>query len=158
MIGEDRRTIAALSGILLILSIIFNPSLQEILSKPIFIFLGSISFPMYLLHGTFIRTILVWAFYGFLNGRPEVGRGSAETVDLVNFSASQYSSNHWVISATIICLASAALLVTICNIWKNTVDKFAIKNSRWVEEVGNGKLCLHIRYLEDKHEMVDIER
>ena len=113
---------------------------------------------MYLLHGTFIRTILVWAFYGFLNGRPEVGRGSAETVDLVNFSASKYISILWVISATIIFLAWGMLLVAVCNIWRNTVDKSAIRYSRWLEEVANGKFLFHIRYLEDTTEMMDIER
>ena len=61
IVGDVDRTIGAFAGILLIISILFSPLLQRYLSNRYFLFLGSISFPLYLLHGTFIRIPLQWA-------------------------------------------------------------------------------------------------
>ncbi|KAI9773260.1 MAG: hypothetical protein M1839_002172 [Geoglossum umbratile] len=46
------------------LGIVFSSPLMRALSHPMFLFLGSISFPIYLLQGPTIRSVLSWVLYG----------------------------------------------------------------------------------------------
>lgn len=50
----------AVGAQLLVATIICSPQLRRGLSHTWFLWLGKISFPLYLLHGTFIRTVLAW--------------------------------------------------------------------------------------------------
>lgn len=117
-LGETHRTIAAIASILLITSILFNPSLQHVLSHRFLVFLGSISFPLYLLHGTFMRTVLTWAYYAV--------------------------HSQWQIAVVFVFWAS--LLLATCYVWKRTVDEFALQVSRRAEELTTGKVGLNFEY------------
>src|SRR6202035_5572729 len=59
-----------LSTLILLLSIHFSSTLRRVLSHRWFVFLGSISFPMYLIHSFMMRSVLVWVIYGLI---PESG-------------------------------------------------------------------------------------
>ena len=48
---------------LLCFAIIMSPHLRKLLSRRPLVWLGKISFPLYLLHGTFMRTILAWLLF-----------------------------------------------------------------------------------------------
>lgn len=50
---------------LLTLGILLSPSLQRALSGRYLLFLGRMSFAVYLLHGPLIKTTLCWMLYGF---------------------------------------------------------------------------------------------
>ncbi|PGH27360.1 hypothetical protein AJ80_00838 [Polytolypa hystricis UAMH7299] len=60
--------------------IFFSRNARRVLTMPLFNFLGSVSFPVYLLHASLIRTLLVWMVYGFsafgmdLNAKTEDGK------------------------------------------------------------------------------------
>jgi peptidoglycan/LPS O-acetylase OafA/YrhL len=45
-------------------SVFFSPDLRRLFSQPSLTWLGSISFPLYLLHGTLMRTLLAWMAFG----------------------------------------------------------------------------------------------
>lgn len=45
-------------------AVLLNPRLRAVLSVRPLLWLGSISFPIYLLHGTLIRTLLTWLTFG----------------------------------------------------------------------------------------------
>ena len=47
------------------LSLVLSQGLQRLLSHPFLCWLGSISFPAYLIHGSLIRSLLVWMLFGF---------------------------------------------------------------------------------------------
>jgi peptidoglycan/LPS O-acetylase OafA/YrhL len=49
---------------LIALSIYFSPPLKSLLSSNFFLWLGKNSFAVFLIHGTLIRTVLTWCFYG----------------------------------------------------------------------------------------------
>ena len=49
---------------LLTLSVIISPALQKRLGHPFLVWMGGISFSMYLLHGCIIRIFYVWLLYG----------------------------------------------------------------------------------------------
>lgn len=48
---------------LLTFTIVMSPHLRRFLSHRWFLFLGKISFPLYLLHGSFMRSILSWLLF-----------------------------------------------------------------------------------------------
>lgn len=48
---------------LLAFSIVMSPHLRRALSHRWFLWLGKISFPLYLLHGSFMRSILAWLLF-----------------------------------------------------------------------------------------------
>lgn len=48
----------------LTVGIFFSRNARRFLTSPIFNFLGRVSFPVYLLHNTLIRTVMVWLAYG----------------------------------------------------------------------------------------------
>ncbi|MCJ1307433.1 hypothetical protein MMC25_001079 [Agyrium rufum] len=59
------RFYGSFGGLLLVVSIIISPYFRALLSRPALLWLGKISFPIYLLHGTFMRSIFAWMmFYG----------------------------------------------------------------------------------------------
>jgi hypothetical protein len=48
----------------LMIGIFFSRNGRRVLTSPLFNFLGRVSFPVYLLHDTFIRSVLTWMVYG----------------------------------------------------------------------------------------------
>lgn len=50
---------------LLSLGVILSPTLQRFLSHRYFTWLGAVSFPIYLIHGPLMRSMLVWLLFGF---------------------------------------------------------------------------------------------
>ena len=46
-------------------AVLLSPCLQRILSHRILIWLGSLSFPLYLIHGPLIRSLLTWMTFGY---------------------------------------------------------------------------------------------
>ena len=46
-----------------LLGIFFSRNARRMLTSPVFNFLGRVSFPVYLMHNTFIKTVLTWIIY-----------------------------------------------------------------------------------------------
>ncbi|KAI5301214.1 hypothetical protein KEM55_000428 [Ascosphaera atra] len=61
---EHSRYWMSLGTTLLMFGVFFSRNARRVLTSPLFNFLGRVSFPVYLLHDTLIRTILVWLVYG----------------------------------------------------------------------------------------------
>ncbi|KAH0541827.1 hypothetical protein FGG08_003710 [Glutinoglossum americanum] len=55
----------AIGAHLVVLGIVFSSHLMRALSHPVFLFLGGVSFPLYLLQGPTIRSVLAWVLFGF---------------------------------------------------------------------------------------------
>ena len=58
--SEVAREWASIGALILLFAIIISPHLRILLSRPPLIWLGKVSFPIYLLHGIFMRTMLAW--------------------------------------------------------------------------------------------------
>lgn len=56
----------------LALGIFTSRTARKILSLPLFNFLGRVSFAVYLLHDTLIRTLMVWMIYGVNAGKTDL--------------------------------------------------------------------------------------
>jgi hypothetical protein len=138
--GETDRTIAAFAGIFLIFSILFSPILRRFLSQPIFVFLGSISFPLYLLHGTFIRLPLAYILFQILPRFPSLDIIGIvpdwDDIDVIIFHCRAFKCQFTVGVVWILWLGA---LLAFCKLWKEYVDILGVQFSRYAEEVALGK-------------------
>lgn len=50
---------------LIVMAIHFSPTVRDVLSSKPFLWLGRVSFAVYLLHNQFLRSVLCWMVYGF---------------------------------------------------------------------------------------------
>ena len=50
---------------LITLAVVMSPRIQEMLSHPAFVWLGSVSLPLYLIHGPLVRSLLAWMVFGW---------------------------------------------------------------------------------------------
>lgn len=61
--ADKARFWPAVGAQLLVITTICSPQLRRALSHKWLLWLGKISFPLYLLHGPFIRTVLAWLLF-----------------------------------------------------------------------------------------------
>jgi hypothetical protein len=125
---------------MLILSIMFSPLLRRIFSHRSVIYLGSISFPLYLLHGTWIRLFLTWALYQFLPQFSFLGvieyRPNEDEDVRVYLACNSIICK--LVVAVVFCIWMASLLA-FAKFWKDYVDILGLHSSRWAEDVVLGK-------------------
>ena len=57
------RYFASVGAQMVCLGVMLSSSMQQILSRPISLWLGTVSFPLYLLHGPLMRSVLVYLLY-----------------------------------------------------------------------------------------------
>lgn len=125
---------------MLIFAIMNSPLLKRFLSQPLFVYLGGISFPLYLLHGTWIRVFLTWGLYRFLPQWP-----SLNTVQY--FTGWDGQPYVWMLCDNFVCQFAVSVvfciwlasLLAFCRIWKDYVDVIGVQVSRWGEDVVLGK-------------------
>ncbi|KAF1834283.1 hypothetical protein BDW02DRAFT_569180 [Decorospora gaudefroyi] len=60
---DIRRYWDHLGAATVLLGIFFSRNARRVLTSPVFNFLGRVSFPVYLLHNTFMKTVLTWMIY-----------------------------------------------------------------------------------------------
>ena len=61
--GEINRFVVSVGTTVVMYGVFFSPDARRILAHPVMNFLGRISFPVYLLHNTLIRTVLTWLVF-----------------------------------------------------------------------------------------------
>jgi hypothetical protein len=129
----------SVSGIAIILATLYSAPIQRFLAQPVFMFLGSMSFPLYLIHGIFIRLPLQWAVIHIL---PRLASDAVDWLELEGGTeAVELMCHSWncKFAATIIFIIWFAMLLVGCLLWKKYVDTFAIWCSHRAEDVLMGK-------------------
>ena len=64
--GQDYwRYWTSIGAQLITLAVVISPRMQEILSHPALVWLGSVSLPLYLIHGPLVRSLLAWMLFGW---------------------------------------------------------------------------------------------
>ncbi|OQD73545.1 hypothetical protein PENDEC_c014G06124 [Penicillium decumbens] len=61
--GELNRHVVSLGTTIFVFGVFFSSHARRLLAHPFMNFIGRISFPIYLLHNTLIRTVLSWVLY-----------------------------------------------------------------------------------------------
>jgi hypothetical protein len=112
----------------------FSPFLRKIFSYPICVFLGSISFPMYLIHSMLMRSVLAWVIYGFI---PESG-GLARRLSDWDDPAPQ-KSLFWTMITAFTYASWGLLLVYLSVLWRDKLDGHFVKIAAMAEEIMLGK-------------------
>ena len=57
------RFYGSFGALLLVFAIVISPHLRAALSRPVLLWLGKLSFPIYLLHGTLMRSVFAWMMF-----------------------------------------------------------------------------------------------
>ena len=63
--GNYWRYWTSIGAQLITLAVVISPQIQEILSHPSLVWLGSVSLPLYLIHGPLVRSLLMWMLLGW---------------------------------------------------------------------------------------------
>jgi hypothetical protein len=139
IVDEADRIIASAGAIAMVVATLYSAPIQRFLTQPSLVFLGSISFPLYLIHGIFIRLPLQWAVIHIL---PRLASDAVEWYDVHGgIEAVELMCHSWrcKFAATIIFIVWFAMLLIGCLIWKKYVDTFAIWCSHRAEDTLMGK-------------------
>ncbi|KAF3763302.1 hypothetical protein M406DRAFT_279359 [Cryphonectria parasitica EP155] len=96
------------------IGIVFSPFLQKALSSRYLLFLGRMSFAVYLLHGPLLKTVLVWMLYG-VQTLPDHENDKGEMV----ITRLKYPGNLTLVAWQIVWLP---MLYGIASLWMNHVD------------------------------------
>ena len=144
-VDELKRVYCTIGAFLLITSILFSPALQHLLSNRHLVFLGSISFSMYLLHATMMRTVLAWIVFGLLPSPTIFPNVAVDELDSVVVRVVELNTPSTVMGAKGIVFALwMMLLIFISTIWRDRVDGFSIEFARSVEDIMSGRrsICM----------------
>jgi len=117
---------------LVVLAVVMSAPLRQLFSLPPLVWLGSLSFSLYLLHGPLLRSVLAWIVYGM----PTLWDQDivTESVGLVALflrfvrGLAQFG----------LLLSWCSLLVACAVLWRDHVDKRSVAISKWAEDVFNG--------------------
>jgi hypothetical protein len=123
--------------VIFVFAILFSVEFRYVLSHPIAVFLGSISFPMYLIHSFLMRSLLVWVIYAVI---PESGGLVRRPID---FSGEPVEKSlMWTLVTALAMLSWLGLLVYLSVLWRDRLDGHFMAMARWGEEAMLGKKSL----------------
>ena len=126
---EYARYYPGLGANILTLGVMFNDTAKTVLSQRLFLFLGKLSWPVYLLHAPLIRTVLTWILFGFSkrkdNGLDDKGHKLPPGWLPV--------ANNMVIFIAVPCFY--IFLYRVANLWANYVDPIAGKITQQFEDL-----------------------
>ncbi|KAK2813620.1 hypothetical protein FQN50_000015 [Emmonsiellopsis sp. PD_5] len=117
-----------LGGTILMTGIFFSRTARKILTLPLFNFLGRVSFPIYLLHDTLIRSVLVWMVYGESAAKFTGDSLVDEAGNFIQLKAAGRGTFLFAIPAFY------ALLYTVAHFWMKYVDPQCARLVNWMRE------------------------
>ena len=133
---------------LLCLTIMCSPHLRRFLSHPVFLWLGKISFPLYLLHGTLMRSVLSWLLFAGQNLTPMETERRLPPVPLPGHENAMVGSEAVVIMRyplpkPLVFVAVLPLffviLGVVCHYWTNNVEPHFGTITKKAEDIMFGK-------------------
>ena len=129
------RVWGSVGCMVLLLGIQISPHARRLLSRRPLLWLGKVSFPIYLLHGTFMRSLLAWFTFAGQTPKPfEVPTGAnGETVSIHRYP--QPGNFRMYVS---IVLSMAAMLVA-AHYWAKNVEPVFGKITKRAEDLMFGK-------------------
>ena len=122
---------ASVGATTLMVGIFFSRSARHVLSLPQLNFLGRVSFPVYLLHNTLIRSVLTWMVYG----QPAMSAWPrpTDTADGSEHPASLKRARP--LAFIVIIPIFYAILYTIGHLWVLHVDPLCVRTVEWMKRL-----------------------
>lgn len=119
--GADRaRYFTSMGAQLIFVGISLTTFVQDLLSYPWLVWLGKVSWPVYLVHGTCIRTVLLYILYGVINGQRAEGPQEVTIKEIFNIA--------------IVLPFFYVFVYKLAHLWSLHVDPICDKLSKWIEE------------------------
>ena len=127
---------------LVTVAVLLSPSFQTFLSLPSLIWLGSLSFPLYLIHGPLIRSLLSWMLFGWRRPIYYYTKKPDGSVDQT-WERIPVPDN-WVFA--LVLPIFFIILLSLAHLWNVVIDPWCAWATRRIEEVMYGNEL----YLGDK--------
>jgi peptidoglycan/LPS O-acetylase OafA/YrhL len=105
----------------------FSDPLKNILSNKYLLFAGKVSFAVYLLHGTLLRTLLVWVLFGFSVPPDIIGKDGKVTKPPLLKLPNRFLFWFWIVVWLIV-------QYYLANLWMNTVDPWCARLTEKLEK------------------------
>ena len=131
--AEVQRFFPSLGAQLLVLTAVLSPHLRRLLSLRYFLWLGKISFPLYLLHGSIMRTILAWVLFARSELVEMQERSGEQTYILMRYPIPGYTM--FFISLPVFFV----ILFTLTHIWTQKVEPYFGVVTKMAEDLMFGK-------------------
>ena len=127
------RTWGSTGALILILAILPSPHLRRFLAHPFLLWLGKLSFPIYLLHGTFMRSLFAWLMFAGQTLMPfEVQEGNEKK------SVMRYPlPGPWWTAASVV--VSMSVMLVGAHFWAAKVEPWFGVITKKAEEVMTGR-------------------
>jgi len=122
---------------MLIFALHFSATLRLVFCHPYVVFLGTISFPFYLIHSMLLRSILCWVIYGFI---PDSGGLVTRPSDYNESPVPE--SLFWKIITVLVFPTWLAMVIYLSTLWRDHLDGYFVKFSQFIEEIIVGKKTL----------------
>ena len=101
---------------LLCLSILFSPPLKRLFSQRYLLWLGSVSYPIYLLHGPMMRSVLSWITFALISMNPEFAPA------LTDSGSGQLLPLPRPLAFVVILPLFGAILLSVVHVWGKYVE------------------------------------
>ena len=130
--GKDYwRYWTSIGAQLITFAVVISPKIQEMLSHPIFVWLGSVSLPLYLIHGPLVRSLLAWMLFGWQKpvsySSEDVNGDSTESWQRRSFP------DGWVFC--IVLPIFLFILLWASHLWTTWVEPWCASMTKRIEEV-----------------------
>src|SRR5579859_1884660 len=140
IVVNHQRLYSTIGGSFLIISLLLSPHLRHILSHRHLVFLGGISYALYLLHATLMRSLLAYIIYN-------IPKRSERRVVVVNHLGEQVRIDTvvtevwrgWGVVRSLLFGVWMVLLLMLAHLWRRRVDGISLGVAKWLEQVASGK-------------------
>lgn len=119
---------------LVTVAVVLYPMFQKFLSHPALVWLGGLSFPLYLIHGPLIRTVLAWMLFGWQE--PQYFYNNDENGNVTDKWVRIPFPSGWVF-----CIALPVyfvLLFWLSHLWSLWIDPWCASKVKNLEEIMYG--------------------
>lgn len=132
--AEFGRAWPGVGAQILCLSVCVSPPLRQALSHRYLMWLGSVSYSLYLLHGPLMRSVLAWLVY-----LPMTGEWGITEEGGAPWSVTEYIPEPPSLVLALILPVFWAFLLLVVHLWSIKVEpKFAVA-TKWMEDLALGK-------------------
>lgn len=128
---EVWRAAPALGSQLVLVAVLSSTTIQRVLSRPRILWLGSISLPIYLLHGPLLRTVFTWLMFGF--EQPIKYSRTDDSGKMIEWSSVPFPLSLW---RYVLAIAGfGAVLLAASQLWNVHVDPWCARATKRLEEL-----------------------
>jgi len=137
------RMYGSLGGILLVLGILISPHARWALSRSVPTWLGKVSFAIYLIHGTMLRTVFAWVLH--------LGQGLAVFGEFLE-DGSEYRFERYPVPGFWKC-AFATVVMAVCTcaasqLWNMKLEPLFAKITTKLEGLVSGRFSIEVKATE----------